>query len=126
MGDPGGDNVAALAKLAASIPRTRFAMVLLFSGDSTGDNACGIALSNLNFENRVTIRMHVAPSEVFISLDNRCSRELTILTVLLSQVDAVSMILVAVPHMIVFALPIVISLVVIRLQRHRCNQGGEQ
>jgi hypothetical protein len=87
------------------------------------------SLSGLHSENHVIIRMLVTPSVVFPLLDNFRSGELTILTVLLSQVDTVGMILLGVPHMIVFAFPIIISpvaMIVIGPQRQRSNQGGAQ
>ena len=57
--------------------------------------------------------MFVTPLEVFSLVDRLHFPELTILLVLLSQVDAVSTIFMIVPPMIVVAVPIVVLPVVI-------------
>jgi Sec-independent protein secretion pathway component TatC len=69
--------------------------------------------------------MVVAPSEVFPLLGSFHSREFTILAVLLAEIDAVSMILMVIPRVIIFALPIIIS-PVLSPQRYRRNQNGAQ
>jgi hypothetical protein len=80
-------------------------------------------LANFNFENRVSIRMLVTPSVVFPLLGSLHLREFTILPVLLSQVDAISAVLLGVPCVIVFTFPIVIS-PVFSPQRRWANYDG--
>jgi hypothetical protein len=83
-------------------------------------------LSNFNLENRVSIRMFVTPSVVFSLLGSFHFREFTILSVLLSQVDAISAVLLVIPRVIVFALAIVISPVFSPQRRWANHNGGQQ
>lgn len=79
-------------------------------------------LSNLNLEEHV-IRVFVTPLEILLLLGGFDFTELTIALVLLSQVDAVGTILLAVVHMIVFALLIVVLLVIVSIFGRHGDRG---
>jgi hypothetical protein len=82
-------------------------------------------LSDFDFEKHV-IRMLVTPPEVFPLLVCFRSIELTIVPVLLAQVNAVSTIFLAVPSMIVAAIPIVIPflMMIVSPYSERGNQAS--
>jgi hypothetical protein len=72
------------------------------------------------------IRVFVTPPEIFPLLGCFRSVELTIVPVLLAQVNAVSTIFLAVPSMIVAAIPIVIPflMMIVSPYRYRGNQAS--
>jgi hypothetical protein len=83
------------------------------------------ALSDLDLEKHV-IRVLVPPPEVGSLLNHPGSPELTIIPVLFRQVHAVRAIFLAVPRMIVAALPIVIPYftMIVGPHRHWGDQGS--
>jgi len=84
-------------------------------------------LPNLNLEKN-GIRVGMPPGEVLRLFVAPHSREISIVPVLLAKVYAVSTIFLAIPLMIVFVVPIVVTLVMMFVSPH-ChwgNQGGAQ
>jgi hypothetical protein len=80
-----------------------------------------IQLPDLNFEEHV-VGVIVTPPEVLPLLRGFHSREFAIVPMLLSEVNAVSTILVVVPSMVIAAVPIVVPFVMMIVGSHR--HGG--
>jgi hypothetical protein len=96
------------------------------SSGSNDSNRTPRWLSDLNFEKHV-IGMFMTPPEIFRLTRSVLPVELAIVAVLLAQIDAIGLVFLVVPRVVIFMVSVVVPaivMVVVGLESHGQKQAG--